>query len=114
MTKAQLVKIVDSRIQNMATKGVYYPRRLKPKWDSLSKINEKLELFEKYLNAETSSIGFVRLMKVNLPEKTLESIIIDNPNCCDLLTENNIQAKCLAKFKKYKNGVEYLKSKGIE
>ncbi len=114
MTKAQLVKIVDSRIQNMATKGVYYPRRLKPKWDSLSKVNEKLELFEKYLNTETSSIGFVRLMKVNLPEKTLESIIIDNPNCIDLLTENNIQAKCLAKFKKYKNGEEYLKSKGIE
>ena len=63
MTKAQLIKLVDSCIQNMATKGVYYPRRLKPKWDSLSKPNEKMELFLKYVSNETPSIGFRSLIK---------------------------------------------------
>lgn len=113
MTKAQLVKVIDNRIQNMVTKGVYYPRRLKPKWDSLTKVNEKLELFEKYLDTETSSIGFLRLMKVNLPNKTLESIIIDDPSCIDLLNIDNPYQKCVDKFKKYKNGKDYLISKGI-
>lgn len=113
MTKAQLVKVIDNRIQNMATKGVYYPRRLKPKWNSLTKVNEKLELFEKYLDSETSSIGFLRLLKVNLPNKTLESIIIDDPSYVDLLSIDNPYQKCIDKFKKYKNGKDYLISKGI-
>lgn len=113
MTKAQLVRVIDNRIKNMATKGVYYPRRLKPKWDSLTKMNEKLELFEKYLDSETSSIGFLRLLKVNLPNKTLESIIIEDPSCCDLLKIEDGYQKCVNKFKKYKNGKDYLISKGI-
>jgi len=113
MTKAQLVKVIDNRIQNMATKGVYYPRRLKPKWDSLTKVNEKLELFEKYLDNENSSIGFLRLLKVNLPNKTLESIIIEDPSCCDLLNIEDGYQKCIDKFNKYNNGKEYLISLGI-
>ncbi|WP_339695866.1 hypothetical protein [uncultured Marixanthomonas sp.] len=113
MTKTQLVKIIDNRIQNMATKGVYYPRRLKPKWDSLKKVSEKIELFEKYLDSSTSSIGFLRLMKVNLPNKTLESIIIENKSCCDILSIDDPYQKCINKFKKYKNGKDYLIIKGI-
>lgn len=113
MTKTQLVEIIDNRIQNMATKGVYYPRRLKPKWDSLTKINEQLQLFEKYIDNDTSSIGFLRLIKVNLPNKTLESIIIENKSCSSLLTIADPYQKCVNKFKKYKNGEDYLISRGI-
>jgi len=114
MTKAQLIKIIDDRIQNMATKGVYYPRRLKPKWDSLSKPNEKIALFTSYLQSKTSSIGFIRLMNVGLPYKTLESIIIEYPDASNLLGIDGIRDNCINKFKRYQSGKEYLKAKELK
>ncbi len=114
MTKTRLIKLVDNCIQNMATKGVYYPRRLKPKWDNISNPNEKIELFLKYVSNETPSIGFRSLVKVNLPVKTLEFIVIENPECCKLLNNESIYNICAEKFRKYKNGKEFLHSKGID
>lgn len=49
ISKTHLIQIVDDCIQNMGTKGVYHPKRLKPKWNSLTENSEKLALFEKYV-----------------------------------------------------------------
>jgi len=68
--RLQLVKVIDEKIQNMSTKGVYHPRRLLPKWQSLNTVDQKLQLFRKYMKAPTSSIGFIRLIAVNLPNNT--------------------------------------------
>ena len=114
MTKPQLIKIIDERIENMATKSVYYPRRLKPKWKSLSKQTEKLDLFESYLKNSTSSIGFIRLMNVKLPSKTLESIIFDYPDAINLLKDKSIINNCIQKFKRYSCGEDYIKMKDIK
>lgn len=111
MTKKQLLKIVDDRILNMSTKGVYHPRRMKPKWDSLNTDGEKLALFEKYVTAKDASIGLRRLVKVNLCHKTLESVIIENPTAVDhLKSKKDVLDICIAKLSLYDNGVEYLKS----
>src|SRR5690606_33945709 len=42
ISKKQLIRLIDDRIQNMSTKGVYYPRRLKPKWNSLNNDKDRL------------------------------------------------------------------------
>ncbi|WP_303316987.1 hypothetical protein Q4Q34_03215 [Flavivirga abyssicola] len=109
----QFIKLVDKKIKEMSTKGVYHPRRLKPKWDSLKNDKDKLELFTKYMKAPTSSIGFIRLIMVNLPNKTLESILIDYPQYESLIKIEGIRERCIKKFMAYKNGKEYLKSKRI-
>lgn len=41
MKTSEILKIVGDRIDNMGTKGVYYPRRIKPKWKSLKSEKEK-------------------------------------------------------------------------
>lgn len=110
----QFIKLVDKKINEMSTKGVYHPRRLKPKWDGLTSDKDKLELFTKYLKAPTSSIGFIRLTTVNLPNKTLESILIDYPQYESLINIEGVRQKCIAKFRVYENGREYLKSKGLD
>jgi len=114
MTKKQLIKLIDDRIQNMGTKGVYHPKRLKPKWNSLTKDSDKLELFERYLSKPDISIGLRKLISVNLCEKTLEAIVIENLDAVKLLTSDGLLQNCIDKFMKYENGKEYLKSKGIE
>lgn len=114
MTKKQLLKTVDERIQNMSTKGVYHPRRMKPKWDSLKTDGEKLALFEKYVTAKDASIGLRRLVKVNLCHKTLESVIIENPSAVEHLQSKDVMAICVAKLSLYDNGVEYLKTNSIK
>mgnify|MGYP000139953081 CR=1 FL=1 len=110
---SSFIKIVDDKINNMSTKGVYLPRRLQPKWQGLSTNEEKLELFRKYMKAPTSSIGFIRLINVNLPDKTMESIIIEHPQFEVLIGIDNLTQKCIAKFRLYENGRTYLKLKGI-
>lgn len=110
----QFIKLVDKKIEEMSTKGVYHPRRLKPKWESLKKNKDKLELFTKYMKAPTSSIGFIRLITVNLPNKTLESILIDYPQYESLIKIEGVRDRCIKKFRAYKNGKVYLKSKGID
>ena len=110
----QFIKLVDKKINDMSTKGVYHPRRLKPKWENLTNSKDKLELFTKYMKASTSSIGFIRLIEVNLPNKTLESILIDYPQYESLIEIEGVRERCIKKFKAYKNGKEYLKSKGID
>ncbi|WP_407556504.1 hypothetical protein [Winogradskyella sp. 4-2091] len=42
LSKKQLIRIIDERVQNMGTKGVYHPKRLKPKWNSLTDDTKKL------------------------------------------------------------------------
>lgn len=109
MKNSEIVKIVDDRIENMGTKGVYYPRRIKPKWNSLNSDKEKLELFEKYVSSKDASIGFRSLVKKNLCSKTLEAILFEKPEIASILSEKDVMAVCLEKFKKYKNGEAYLK-----
>lgn len=110
---SQFIKVVDDKIANMSTKGVYHPRRLKPKWYSLTSDQDKLGLFKKYMKDPTSSIGFIRLIDVNLPSKTLESIIIEHPQFESLIEIDNLLQKCIDKFKLYENGKTYLKLKGL-
>ena len=114
MTKKQLIKLIDDCIQNMGTKGVYHPKRLKPKWNSLTKDSDKLELFETYLSKPEVSIGLRKLIAVNLCNKTLEAIVIENLDALKLLSSDGLLQNCINKFMKYDNGKEYLKSKGIE
>ncbi|MCB0745913.1 MAG: hypothetical protein KDC90_00485 [Ignavibacteriae bacterium] len=114
ITKKQLIKLIDSRIQNMGTKGVYHPKRLKPKWDSLSDDGDRLALFEKYLANKDTSIGLRKLIAVNLCHKTLEAIVIDDLTTLKWLSSDGLLQNCINKFNKYKNGRDYLKSKGIE
>jgi len=113
LTKKQLIKIIDERIQNMGTKGVYHPKRLKPKWNSLTDDKSKLQLFEKYITNKDSSIGFLKLIKVNLCHKTLEAIVIEYPSASDYLTSRDSRLICIDKFSRYSNGKKYLNEKGI-
>lgn len=114
LSKKQLIRIIDERVQNMGTKGVYHPKRLKPKWNSLIDDTKKLELFEKYVTSKESSIGFLKLIKVNLCHKTLEAIIIEYPACINYLKSKNVKGISIGKFSKYDNGKQYLIDKGIE
>lgn len=114
ITKQQLIKLIDNRIQNMGTKGVYHPKRLKPKWNSLTNDEDKMELFEKYLSNPHTSIGLYKLIEVNLCHKTLEAIIIEDLTAIKWLSSDGLLQNCINKFNKYKNGKEYLKTKGIE
>lgn len=114
ITKKQLIKLIDDRIQNMGTKGVYHPKRLKPKWNSLTNDEDRLSLFEKYLTNKDTSIGLHKLIEVNLCHKTLEAIVIDDLSTLKWLSSDGLLQNCINKFNKYKNGKEYLKSKGIE
>ena len=114
ITKNQLIKLIDDRIQNMGTKGVYHPKRLKPKWNSLTNDEDRLALFEKYLSNKDTSIGLRKLIEVNLCHKTLEAIVIDDLSALKWLTSDGLLQNCITKFNKYKNGREYLKTKGIE
>lgn len=108
-----LVKIIDTKINNMSTKGVYHPRRLLPKWQRLKSNRERLALFTNYMKAPMASIGFTRLIKVNLPQKTLESIIIEHPEYESIIDVDNVRFKCIDKFKMYENGRTYLQAKGL-
>jgi hypothetical protein len=114
ISKRNLIRIIDERIQNMGTKGVYHPKRLKPKWNSITDNNKKLELFEKYVTSRESSIGFLKLIKVNLCQKTLEAILIEYPTCLEYLKSREARSICIAKFSKYDNGRQYLIEKGID
>ena len=114
ITKKQLIKLIDDRIQHMGTKGVYHPKRLKPKWNSLTNDNDRLALFEKYLANKDTSIGLRKLIEVNLCHKTLEAIVIDDLSALKCLSSDGLLQNCIDKFMKYENGKEYLKSKGIE
>ncbi|WP_407557329.1 hypothetical protein [Winogradskyella sp. 4-2091] len=114
ITKKQLIKLIDHRFQNMGTKGVYHPKRLKPKWNSLTDDNDKLALFEKYLSNKETSIGLHKLIEVNLCHKTLEAIIIEDLSVLKWLSSDGLLKNCINKFNKYKNGKDYLKSKGIK
>ena len=109
ISKKQLLKIIDDRIQNMGTKGVYHPKRLKPKWNSLTNDDDKLKLFEKYISTKESSIGFLKLVRVNLCHKTLEAIVFEHPTIVAFLSNKNVKQVCIEKFNKYPNGIEYLK-----
>lgn len=114
MTKKQLIKLIDDRIQHMATKGVYHPKRLKPKWNSLTNDKDRLQLFETYLNKKEPSIGLRKLISVNLCHKTLEAILIEHPDCVKWLSSDTLYQNCIDKLKLFDNGKEYLKSKGIK
>lgn len=109
----KVIKAIDDRIQNMGTKGVYYPKRLKPKWNSLSNDEDKLALFEKYISKKESSIGFLKLVNVNLCHKTLEAILLEKPSWVKFFSSNELRQICIEKFSKYENGKAYLKNKGV-
>lgn len=111
MTISGLVKVIDDKISNMSTKGVYHPRRLQPKWESLNSDQEKIKLFKRYMGTKNSSIGFLRLVSQNLCHKTLESIVIEYVEVETLLNMHGLRQKCIDRFKKYQHGKEYLKNK---
>tara|TARA_B100000953_G_scaffold299252_1_gene298593 strand:- start:151 stop:495 length:345 start_codon:yes stop_codon:yes gene_type:complete len=113
MRNSEIVKIIDDRIENMGTKGVYYPRRIKPKWKSLKSDKEKLELFERYVTSKEASIGFRSLVQKNLCSKTLEAILIEQPEIEKVLKTKNASTICKSKFQKYKNGEAYLKQVNV-
>lgn len=111
--KGQLIQLIDDRIQNMGVKGVYHPKRLKPNWNKLTDDDKKLSLFEKYITNKDSSIGFLKLVQVNLCQKTLEAVVIHNSEVLQFLKNKQAKQICIDKFSKYPNGVQYLKSQGI-
>lgn len=109
MKTSEILKIVDTRIENMGTKGVYYPRRIKPKWKSLKSEKEKMQLFEKLVSSPEPSIGFRSLVRKNLCSKTLEAIVLEKPEIEKCFQTKDILDICKKKFIKYKNGEAYLK-----
>ena len=109
----RFIKAIDDRIQNMGTKGVYHPKRLKPKWNSLSNNEDKLALFKKYISKKESSIGFLKLVSVNLCDKTLEAILLEKPSWAKFFSSTELRRICIEKFKRYENGKAYLRNKGI-
>lgn len=112
--KTQLIQLIDDRVQNMGVKGVYHPKRLKPKWNSLIDDDKKLALFEKYVTNKESSIGFLKLVQVNLCEKTLEAVVIEHAEIINYVENKQIKEICVSKFLKYQNGNQYLKKHGID
>lgn len=110
----RLIKIIDDRIQQMGTKDIYHPKRLKPKWNSLTDDAEKIALFEKHVTTKESSIGFLKLVNVNLCHKTLEAIIIEYPKAISFLSNNEARIICINKFSKYNYGKQYLLEKGVD
>ena len=113
MTEKNLIRIIDSRIQNMGTKGVYHPKRLKPMWNSLARDKDKKALFERYLLRKDISIGLNKLMEVNLCHKTLEAIPIEYPKSLELLSDQITLSLCINKLSKHANGINYLIKEGI-
>ncbi len=113
MTEKNLIRIIDSRIQNMGTTGVYHPKRLKPKWNSLTSDKDKIKLFEKYLLKKQISIGLKKLMEVNLCHKTLEAIPFEYPKSLQLLSDEITLSLCIDKLSKHENGINYLVEKGL-
>ena len=113
MTEKNLIRIIDSRIQNMGTTGVYHPKRLKPKWNSLIEDKDKIALFEKYLLNKKTSIGLRKLMEVDLCHKTLEAIPIEYPRSLDVLSNEITLSLCIDKLSKHENGINYLTKKGL-
>jgi len=109
----RIIKLIDDRISQMSTKGVYHPKRIKPKWNALEHTQDKLNYFVKMVSNKQSSIGFYKLVNVNLCHKTLEAIIIENPSFIDFLNNNRLHQICVDKFSKYENGRAYLLNKGI-
>ena len=113
MTKKQFIKLIDDRIQNMGVKGVYHPKRLKPKWNTLTTDKQKLVLFENYISKKDASIGFNKLVSVKLCNKTLEAILIESPDVVKFLSSEDLLQHCIDKFNRYENGVNYLKEKQL-
>jgi len=111
MTVKELIDIIDVKIEVMGTPNGYHPKRLKPKWERLTTDSEKLKVFIDYVSNPVPSLGFKSLLKDELPHKTLESIIIEFPNCLPLLKDDNIKQICIEKFNKYKEGVWYMNEK---
>ncbi len=109
----EIVSVISKRIEAMATKGVYHPKRIRPKWKHLQTTQEKLNYFEKMISNPESSIGFIKLVGVNLCHKTLEAIIVENPSYAHLFNTEKLFDVCVSKFKKYENGRAYLLTKGI-
>ncbi len=109
MKTSEILKIVGDRIDNMGTKGVYYPRRIKPKWKSLKSEKEKMQLFEKLVSSPEPSIGFRSLVRKNLCSKTLEAILFENPEIEKSFKTKDVLDNCKKKFIKYKNGEAFLK-----
>ena len=110
MQVKNIVKIVDDRIEKMGTKGVYFPKRMRPKWRSLTTDKQKMAFFERYISYEKPSLGFTRLVEKNLCQKTLEAVIIELPEVADSLESQNVLQLCKHKFMKYENGQQYLES----
>lgn len=108
MKVKDIVKIIDDRIENMGTKGVYFPKRMRPKWRSLTTDKQKMAFFERYISYEKPSLGFIKLVEKNLCQKTLEAIIIESPEIADALESENILQLCKHKFMKYEHGRQYL------
>ncbi|MDG3582953.1 hypothetical protein [Galbibacter pacificus] len=112
ITMKQLIKLIDTCIENMATKRVYYPRRLKTKWISLIDDSDKLVMFEEYLSKKTISIGLDKLMSVDLCHKTLEAVLLENLGVLGWLSKKEILQNCINKLSKHENGRMYLKANG--
>ena len=112
----EIIEVVSKRIEAMSTKDVYHPKRISPKWKAMQTTQDKLNYFEKMVSTSESSIGFRKLVSVNLCYKTLEAVIVENPSFVQLFNKENLLDTCVLKFKRYPNGRAYLMSKrfGLE
>jgi len=113
MDKRTFLRKINNCINNMGTPKVYHPKRMKPKWLSLTTNKEKMEALEGWIMSKKPSLGFKRLVNSGLAEKTLESIIIQNKECERFFSESNVRKHCIDKFMLFKKGKEYLISIGI-
>ena len=113
MQVKDIVKIIDDRIESMGTKGVYFPKRMRPKWRSLTTDKQKMAFFERYISYPKPSLGFIKLVEKNLCPKTLEAIIIESPEVADSLESENVLQLCKHKFMKFEHGQQYLESMNV-
>ena len=114
MDKRKLLRHVSKVIDQMGTPKVYSPNRLKPKWKALSKDSDRFKLFLDYINNPKPSIGFEKLVLNNYCHKTLEAILIEHPEFQVFMKSKYSIINCVNKFKRYENGFDYLRAKGIE
>ena len=103
------IKLLDEKIENMATPGVYYPGRLLPRWRALKYNHEKLELYKQYMMHKSSTMGFRKLVQANFPEETLEAVLLENPKYIELFDSRLIGSRSISKFLFHQNGVLFVR-----
>lgn len=108
MTKPELVQLAEAQINSMWGIGGYYPRRIKPKWDSTEGIENRFDLFLYYISQKRPSIGSKKLVSNGFPEYTLDALLFKHPNTMQLIS-NSVRENCAEKFSMYPSGRSFLR-----